>query len=126
MKATDQTQTWVRRYFALFDAGELDESARFFAEDARLRFANSDTIVGRGAIEKVFRDLFESIGGIEHNVTNVWEEEGGVVTLEVDVTYTRKDGGVVLCRGASVSEVADGLIQDQRIYVDISPVFANS
>lgn len=125
MMASEETFDWLRRYYSLVDAERMDESATFFAEDAKLRFANNEPIVGREGIDATLRGLVESLDGIRHDLKDAWEEEAGVLIYEVDVTYTRKDGGVVTCHGAVVSEVEDELFQEQRIYVDITPVFAD-
>ncbi len=124
MIASEKTLDWLGHYYALVDAERMEESATFFAEDARLLFANNETIVGRDGIDATLRGLVESLDGIRHDIKGVWEEEGGVLIYEVDVTYTRKDGGVVTCPGAVASLVEDELFQEQRIYVDITPVFA--
>lgn len=124
MRASEKTLDWLGHYYALVDAERMDESAVFFAEDARLRFANNEAIVGREGIDATLRALVDSLDGIRHDIKNVWEEEEGVVIYEVDVTYTRKDGGVVTCPGVVVCVVEDELFREQRIYVDITPVFA--
>lgn len=46
------------------------------------------------------------------------------VTFEVLVTFFRKDGSRITIPGAVVCTIEDGLFIDQRIYADISPVFA--
>lgn len=126
MNASPETLDWLGRYYALVDAGRMEESSKFFAEDARLRFANNDPVVGRGRILGVLAALVDSLDGISHDLKGVWEEEDGVLVYEVDVTYARRDGGAVTCPGAVFCKVEGETFLEQRIYVDITPVFAGT
>lgn len=114
----------IKKYYALVDSNKPDEFMNYFSEDAAFRFANSERIVGREEIRRAIVGLLNSINGIRHDLTNAWKVEENVVVLECDVTYTRKDNKQVVVHGAVVNVIQNGLFKEQRLYVDVSPVFA--
>lgn len=120
---TDKTLGLIKQYYALLDSNQLDESMKYFAEDAVLKF-NSETINGREEIGSALGGILNSVNGIRHNLTGVWEVEENLVFLECDVIYTRKDNKEIVVKAAATNVIENGIIKEQRIYVDLSPVFA--
>jgi ketosteroid isomerase-like protein len=116
----------VREYYALLDAGRVDDAVRFFTEDASVRIANSMPIAGREAIGKVLGGALRGFAGIRHDVRSVWEPDAATLIYEVDVTYYRKDGSTVSITGACVCQMRDGACAAQRIYADLSPALERS
>ena len=116
----------VTRVFETIDEMKADEYASFFAEDASFRFGNAEPIVGRQTIRDAMVVFFSTIKGLRHEVVGVWEGEwaqGDVYSVETEVTYTRTDDAVVSLPATSTMRMCGDLIQDWRIFADVSPVY---
>ena len=125
MKANDRNQTWLRNYYRHIDAMDTDAYMAMFTEDARMIFANGDPLEGRDAIRQALTGLLGSVDGIRHILHDTWQVEDDLVAFECDVVYSRKDGKEVTVRGGCFFTFTDdGPCREQRIYVDVSPVFA--
>jgi ketosteroid isomerase-like protein len=109
----------------LADVDRMDATgfASHMAEDCVLRFANSDEIVGREAIEAAIAGFFTTIKGLSHRIVGEWEV-GATTIVQLEATYTRLDGREVPVPAAVIYRRRDGLIADYRIYVDQTPVYA--
>jgi ketosteroid isomerase-like protein len=116
----------VTRVFEAIDEMKAEAYASYFAEDASFRFGNAEPIVGRQTIRDAMVVFFSTIKGLRHEVVGVWEGEwaqGDVYSVETEVTYTRTDDEVVSLPATSTMRMNDDLIQDWRIFADISPVY---
>jgi hypothetical protein len=116
----------VTRVFETIDEMKAEEYASYFAEDASFRFGNAEPIVGRQTIRDAMVVFFSTIKGLRHEVVGVWEGEwaqGDVYSVETEVTYTRTDDEVVSLPATSTMRMNGDLIQDWRIFADISPVY---
>ncbi len=87
---------WVKRYYSVVDSMNVEEFTALHTEDVRLRFGNAETVVGRDAVVQGIADFWGAIKGLRH------------MTLPC-TSILRKRGD---------------LLQDLRIYMDVSPVFA--
>lgn len=114
---------WVEKLFATIDRKDADGFVGFLTEDASFRFGNAPPAVGRKDVREGVAGFFDTFESLRHEVVGVWETDG-VVTCEVRVVYTRKDGGVVDLPCANIFRMKDGLIRDYRIFIDISPLYA--
>lgn len=124
MAATEKTVNFLHDFYALVDAGETDEYMKFFAEDARVIFANNPPLDGHQAIRDGLSQMLSGIASMKHEFRGIWDLEDDVIYVEVDVTFSRQDGQVVQVPGAVVCELRDGFITEERAYVDMTPVFA--
>ena len=116
----------VTRVFETIDRMKADEYASYFAEDASFRFGNAEPIVGRQTIRDAMVVFFSTIKGLHHEVVGVWEgewEQGDVYSVETEVTYRRTDDGVVSLPATSTMRMYGDLIQDWRIFADLTPVY---
>ena len=122
------TEPWIVDLFGAIDAMDAATMAKAFTEDGIFRFGNGEPVRGRQELEQAVAGFFTTIGGLSHEITGVWtgQWEGGEVTsVESDVTYTRRNGTVVGPLPASTTIRRRGdQIQDYRIFMDVSPVFA--
>lgn len=109
--------------FEDIDRMDAKAFASWLSDDCTLRFANADEIQGRDAIEPAIEGFFGSIAGLTHRIVEHWEI-GDAVIFQVEVTYTRKDGGVVTLPAAVIQRRRDGLIREYRIYIDQTPLYA--
>lgn len=122
------TEAWVAQFFATIDAMQPEALAAYFANDAVFRFGNAPPTQGRAAIREALTGFFGGLGGLRHRVTGVWRgqwERGPVLAVEAEVTYTRPDGSQTPALPAtSTLRLTGERIQDYRIFMDISPLFA--
>jgi ketosteroid isomerase-like protein len=109
--------------FADVDRMDAKAFASHLAESCVLRFGNSDEIVGRDAIEEAIAGFFTTINGISHEIVDQWNVDGTTIT-QLEATYTRKDDRQVTVPAAVVWRRGSELIDDYRIYVDQTPVYA--
>jgi ketosteroid isomerase-like protein len=117
---------WSSRVRAILDAVDKNDSERFatyLTADAEFRFGNGPAIVGSAAISQGVSDFLEMLGGIRHNILNVWRD-GNHVVAQLITDYTRKDGQVVSIPVVDVFRLRGDLIESYLIYADITPVFS--
>jgi hypothetical protein len=120
----------VKCLFTAFEAGPrnpvkaADEYINFFAQEGQLRIGNADEIIGRKEIGNSITLFCQQVKSIFHNVKYIWELEGDVVLLDMDVTYCRLDNTVVTLPAMNFFRFQGDLIQELQIFMDINPVFS--
>lgn len=129
MNATVLDQS-VLNVFRAIDSLDAPTFAKAFAEDGTFRFGNSESAVGRAQVEQRASGFFSMISGLSHQITGVWSgswESGEVKSVEAEVTYTRQDGTRTQpLPVTSTIRMEGGRIKDYRIFMDVSPLFAQS
>jgi limonene-1,2-epoxide hydrolase len=63
-----------------------------------------------------------SVAGFRHAILNLWRD-GHTLIAELDVHYTRLDGGEVTLPCCNAFKLGDGLISEYRSYMDATPVY---
>ncbi len=116
------TESWLRAYFAAVDTLDAETIAGHFAPDARFHFGNEPPAAGKAAIAEALSSFFSSIKGMHHQVVDTYIKENAAV-FEADVTYARPDGSRVVLPCASILRFKEGLIEDFKMLMDISPVY---
>jgi ketosteroid isomerase-like protein len=116
---------WLRSLLARVDARDTEGFADFLTDDATLRFANAEPVVGRAAIETVIAGFFQAIAGLSHELEESWTLPG-VVICRGEVTYRRLDGGELRVPFANVLELRGEKISKYLIYVDNSALWASA
>lgn len=118
----------TKSYFEAVDSMKVARVADFFAEDGSFRFGNAPAALGKTAIEQANIDFFDMISGLSHEIigisTGKWES-GIMISVELEVHYTRKNGTVVApipC--VNIIRMKHDKMQDFRIFGDMSPLFA--
>jgi ketosteroid isomerase-like protein len=114
--------TWYEEFYAAMDAKDIEAVGRMCTADTRVQFANHEPVAGREAVRDVMLQFWGTIERMQHRFTNVFEA-GDQALLEADVTYTRLDGSSVVIKAGTVIRRRDGLVADQHIYVDLTPLF---
>ena len=92
-------------------------------EDVRLQIGNADVVHGKVAFVQALQAFFGSVTSVRHTVTNVWTDLDTLIA-ELNVDYTRLDGGEVTLPCCNVFRLRDGAVADYRVYMDITPVYA--
>jgi ketosteroid isomerase-like protein len=113
----------VRAIFEAFDAKDASTLASFMTDDVRLRLGNAEPVEGRSAFVEAVGAFFASVAGFRHDVIDVWSD-GNTLIAELDVHYTRLDGGEVNVPGCNVFRLRDRSVADYRTYIDVTPVYA--
>jgi hypothetical protein len=115
----------TRRLFAAIDSMESGAIGELFADDARLVFGNAEPLVGHEAIITGTRAFFSMINGLRHRILNEWHV-GADTVVETEVTYRRLDDKSVSVPVVSIWHSRDdGLVDDYRVFFDLTPVFAS-
>jgi ketosteroid isomerase-like protein len=117
----EQPETWYEEFYAALEAKDISVLDRLCTPDTRVQFANHEPSEGRAAVREVMLHFWSTIERMHHRFTNVFEV-GDQALLEADVTYTRLDGSSVVIKCATVMRRRDGLVADQHIYIDLTPL----
>ena len=119
----------VEKYYALIDGGRLAEAGALYTDDVKLTFANADPVYGRAAAEASIQHVLDQTTVIKHDIVTFWDEQASdgasVAFFEIRITYHLKSGRVITNPGCVVAVVDDdGRFTEQRLYGDLSNVFA--
>ena len=121
-RADQATIDLLTDYFDAMEAKDLDRLGSYYADDITLAFANAPVVAGRDAVLAQMTTLLGKVRSLAHPLTNVWQEDGGVVIFEVTSIWRFHDDTEVSVNACSIFTIADGTFTDQRIYVDNAPV----
>ncbi|MBT8135543.1 MAG: nuclear transport factor 2 family protein [Gammaproteobacteria bacterium] len=116
---------WLHSLFASIDRMDADAFAGFLTEDGRFTFGNQPPAIGRAAVRDAVKGFFASIAGVRHRIDRVWEDEDSIV-CHGEVTYEKMDGSSITLPFADVFYLQGELISDYRIYMDVTPLYAES
>jgi len=109
--------------FADIDTMVPEAFAQHLAEDVTMRFGNGLPMHGREACREAWAGFCELVDGVHHEVVNQWNV-GDATIAETAVTYTRKDGGRVTVPVVTIYRAGADLIDEYRVFLDLTPVFA--
>jgi ketosteroid isomerase-like protein len=122
--ATHPEHPWIVDMFDAVDQRDVDAFVEFMAPDGRFRFGNGPMLEGREAVAGALEQFFGSIAGLSHHLLGVWQD-GHVVTVEADVTYTTADARDITVPVVSLLRLSGPRsVEDYRIFVDLGPLFA--
>jgi ketosteroid isomerase-like protein len=113
----------VRAIFEAFDAKDVSALAALMTDDVRLRLGNAEPVEGKSAFVEAVNAFLGSVAGFRHEVLGIWSD-GDALVVELDVHYTRLDGGEVTLPCCNVFRLRDGSVSDYRSYIDATPVYA--
>lgn len=114
---------WTTALFTSIDAKDTPRFLTFLADDAAFQFANAPAAVGKPAISAAVDGFFGMIRASRHDIARTWAQPEHVI-CQGSVTYTRLDGGTITLPFANILGMRNGLIDDYRIYIDATPLFA--
>ena len=116
------TNDFVSKVYEAIDSMDEQEFANCLTENCTFVFANSDPVTGRANVAAASQNFQKQLSGIKHHLLKAWAFED-IVVSQTSVTYTRKDGSTLTIAAASIWKLKDMLIDECRIYADISPLF---
>ena len=119
---------WARTlYDGSVDKKDAAGFAAVFADDAWMRFANNEPVIGRKNIEAAIAGFFTMLDTLKHQQTGVWSQ-GDALILEANVTYRRLDGGMVTVPAVTIMRLtgtaARPVVKRCQMFVDLTPLFA--
>jgi len=114
---------FASKVYQAIDSMEGRAFANCLTENFTFVFGNSDAVIGRASAAAAAQGFLNQIAGVKHHLLNAWAFDD-VVVSQVSVTYTRKDGSILTIAAASIWKLKDMLIDECRIYADVSPLFA--
>ena len=109
--------------FVAIDANDATAFVSFLTDDAVFRFGSAPAVQGRAAIHAAVDGFFETIAGCTHTVHKSIGS-GATLVCEGEVTYRRHNGTEITLPFADVLEYDGDLIADYKIYMDITPLYA--
>jgi ketosteroid isomerase-like protein len=121
-RADQATIDLLTDYFDAMEAKDLARLGAYYADTVTQTFANAPTITGRDAMLERMATLLGTVKSLAHPLMNVWQEDDGVIILEVTSVWHLHDDTVIEIDACSIFTVRDGRFTDQRIYVDNAPV----
>lgn len=123
MTLSDTQQTLISELFSSIDAKDADRFVGYLTPDARFRFGSAAIVTGRDEIRAAVNGFFATIANLSHEVRTSLVSENSII-CEGEVTYTRKDDSKITLPFVDVFEMADDLIANYKIYMDIAPLYA--
>ena len=114
---------WTDALFISIDAKDTPRFLTFLTDDAEFIFGNAPPAAGKPAIGAAVAGFFGTIRASRHDVAHTWIQPGHVI-CQGNVTYTRHDGSNITLPFVNILGMRDGLIDDYRIYIDATPLFA--
>jgi ketosteroid isomerase-like protein len=121
-RADQATIDLLTDYFDAMETKDHHRLSSYYADDITLAFANAPTVTGRDAVLAQMTTLLGKVKSLAHPLTNVWQEDGGVIIFEVTSIWRFHDDSEVKVNACSIFTLVDGQFTDQRIYVDNAPV----
>lgn len=114
----------IRELFEAVDARDAERIAPFLADDVTFQFGSGEALVGKQSLLATSREFCASIADIHHEATDLWNPEPGIAVVVLRVTYRRLDGQTLTLPCCNIFRIRDGLVNDYRIFMDVTPVFA--
>jgi ketosteroid isomerase-like protein len=107
---------------AAVDRGDARAFARWFADDARYRFANADELVGRAAVEAATAGAAGALPWVRHTVDQV-AHVGDQLFCRFTIATESSDGTELHLPCVTVIGIEDDAIADYRVHMDMTPAF---
>lgn len=122
--------SWVRGYYDDVDHMRMEEFLAWHTPDVTVRFGNFPPAHGADEVRGAIGHFWETIGGLKHNIVNVWGNTDGTAVVEANIDYTRLDGKVVVTPCVTLlhraGDAEPARVDQVRIFIDLAPVFAPS
>jgi uncharacterized protein (TIGR02246 family) len=110
---------------ASVDAGDADAFAAWFADDARYRFGNGETTIGRDAVRAATAGAAGALPWVRHTVDQV-SYDGDQLYCRFTIATADLAGREVELPCVTVIWIDDGWITDYRVHMDLAPAFAGA
>ena len=115
---------WLNDLFKAIDQSDAAGFTSFLTKDASFKLGNADAVLGRDNIRDFLAGFFSAIKSTEHTLENSWSIDNHVF-IQGHVTYTRLNNTTLSVPFADIFEMNGDKIQDYKIYIDASELFAS-
>ncbi|MEA5574981.1 nuclear transport factor 2 family protein [Anabaena sp. UHCC 0451] len=112
----------IKQILAASDEMNIAKSLQLCTDNVVYKFGNLPMVVGKQAIKESSAGFLQNFQSIKHNIISIWES-GETIIVEMEVSYTRHDNKMFNLPCCNVFSMEGDMVQDMRIYMDISPVF---
>jgi ketosteroid isomerase-like protein len=112
----------VNSMFAAVESNDVDTYVSYFTEDAVYKVGNFDPVIGPEGIRQFAAPVLQAFSKVTHDIKNMWEV-GDTVIIELEVTYTRKDGKVAKLPCMDIIRFEGDKVKSLQAYLDVSPAF---
>lgn len=116
---SDDRVWFIETIFAADQAMDADRFVSVLTDKATMRIGGGSVIEGRDCIRLVVVELFSGFASISHALVQAYDHPQRLI-YEAEVTYGLKDGRSLVLPYVNVLRFADDLIDDYRIYIDLS------
>ena len=113
----------VKRMFAAAEANDVDTYVSYFTKDAVYKVGNFDPVIGPEGIRQFATPVLQTFSKVTHDIKNMWEV-GDTVIIELEVTYTRKDGKVTKLPCMDIIRFEGDKTKSLQAFLDVSPAFS--
>lgn len=120
---TDQDdRTWmVHAMCAAVDAGDAESFGAWFTEDATYTFGNDETLVGRAAIIAATAGAAGALPWVHHLVDQIAAVGEDQLFCRFTIKTAAPDGKALALPCVTVIRLADSLVCDYRVHMDLTP-----
>jgi ketosteroid isomerase-like protein len=124
-KAEGANAQLVRRMFEAGESMNVNNFVKFYADNAHYQFSNFPVAYGPEGIKANSAGFLAKVKKVVHNIENIWEIDNEIVVVEMTVQYDRHDGKSFTLPCCDTIRIRDGKVQSLKIFMDITPVFAD-
>jgi ketosteroid isomerase-like protein len=124
-KAEGPNTQLVRRMFLAGESMNVNNFVKFYADDAHYQFSNFPVVYGPKGITDSSQGFLQKVKKVAHNIDNIWEVNNETVVVEMTVRYDRHDGKTFTLPCCDTIRIRDGKVRSLKIFMDITPVFAD-
>jgi len=115
----------VRRMFEAGESMNVNNFAKFYADDAHYQFGNFPVTYGPQGIINGSAGFLSKVKKVVHHIENIWEVDNETLVVEMTVTYDRHDGKSFTLPCCDTIRIRDGKVKSLKIFMDITPVFGD-
>jgi ketosteroid isomerase-like protein len=115
----------VKRMFEAGESMNVHNFVKFYSDDAWYQFGNAPVVRGPKGIIDTSEAFLAKVKKVVHHIENLWEIDDENLVCEMTVTYDRHDGKSFTLPCCDTIKVKDGKVHALKIYMDITPVFAD-
>lgn len=124
-QSTREREQVLIEYYRAADSGHIDLMTRGLDPDIEVIFGNEPPVRGSDRLVELAQGTTTKLQRARHLVRSFYHDLGAAhVIVELNVEFHRLDGRVVTIPAMSVIHFnADDLIDQMRIYADLTPVW---
>lgn len=122
MTTTDLIES-VKAAYAAVERNDVETYVTYFTSDAVYKVGNFDPVIGHDGIRALASPLVEMFTSVTHDVKQFWLFDD-LVICEMDITYSRKDGKVVVIPCVDVIRFSGNKVKELLAYLDPTPAFS--